>query len=227
MCGAGFAVVFFGKGVGVGRAYFCRKPTPHPRALLPIADRTSRSMGPTPRGLCPESRNMQGSSRAWKGDNVQVFCRLFHVEYSSARPDTMFRPNRFSIAQFCLHVCLNLKPCAKTEKLFQHPVRASCAQCAPETLPEAEELAPSMAQATRTEIARGPWDALSIPTDGTSCRLMLYGQGPRRGTEFAKQHSSAMSWCPPHRRSRACRCPRRTLNPKRVAFHTLFPFGKG
>ena len=101
----------------------------------------------------------------------------------------MFKPNRFLIAPFCLHICLNLNMCARMKEQFQHPVRASCAQCAPETLPEAEELAPSMAQATRTEIARGPWDALSIPTDGTRCRLMLYGQGPRRGTY-------GLSWIP-------------------------------
>jgi len=34
-------------------------------------------------------------------------------------------PERFLIAPFCLHVDLNLKPCARTQKQFQLPVRAS------------------------------------------------------------------------------------------------------
>ena len=37
----------------------------------------------------------------------------------------MFRPDRFSIAPFCLHIRLNLKPCAKKKEQFQHPTRAS------------------------------------------------------------------------------------------------------
>ena len=58
----------------------------------------------------------------------------------------MFHPNSFSFARFSLHVCLNLKPCARTEKQFQHPVRAFCAQCAPESLPKAAGLVLRMFQ---------------------------------------------------------------------------------
>ena len=93
----------------------------------------------------------------------------------------MFKPNRFLIAPFCLHVCLNLNMCARMKEQFQHPVRASCAQCAPETLPEAEELAPSMAQAARAETARGRGrqDRISIPV--RAVRLCHTAKGPSGG----------------------------------------------
>ena len=41
---------------------------------------------------------------------------LFHVKHSSAK--LQVSPKRFLFAQFGLHVCLNQKMCAKTEKQF-------------------------------------------------------------------------------------------------------------
>ena len=58
----------------------------------------------------------------------------------------MFRPDRFSFARFCLHVCLNLKPCARTKEQFSIQPCASCAQCAPESPPQGHGLVPCMFQ---------------------------------------------------------------------------------
>ena len=92
----------------------------------------------------------------------------------------MFRPNRFSSAWLCLHVCLNLKPSARMWKQFQLPECASCAQCAPEMLPEAADLSAHHSSCTSRDRAR-TWDARSNFDSGTSCMVMPYGQGTRTG----------------------------------------------
>ena len=92
----------------------------------------------------------------------------------------MFRPDRFSIAPFCLHVCLNLKMCAKTKKQFSiHPC-ASCAQCAPETPPEAADFVCACFDCTNRDRAR-TWDAKSNFDSDVRGQVMLSGQGTRTG----------------------------------------------
>ena len=89
----------------------------------------------------------------------------------------MFCPNRFSSVWLGLNVGLNLRMCATVQLQFQLPVGASNAQCAPETLAEPTELVPCMAQATRTQTARGRGmqDRISIPVRAVQlCHTVNY-----------------------------------------------------
>ena len=97
---------------------------------------------------------------------------------------------------------------------------------------KAEELAPSMAQAARTETARGRGMnfRISILVRAVSlCHTANYllRKWTRTGGRVCEATLVGHEMGPPHRRSRARRRPRRTYLPKRVAFHTFFPFVKG